>query len=604
MTVGFGRSVHRARRQYIVPAFLSSGMLMATLVTSSPVFAQGAPQVTPPVFDPTLRSGEPPAPLKKEFTPPSMPPPSPVLPPVPPSSPEDGAQQQLGQIQVFVKSIVVTGNTVFSSEEIAAVATPYENRTLTTEDLERLRLALTFLYVNNGYITSGAVIPDQDVKDGVIQFQIIEGALSRINVEGTNWFRRGYVRDRVALGAGPPLQMEPLQTRLQLLQQDPRIERINAELRPGDQRGESILNVKVKEQSPWKMWLEFSNHQTPAVGAERGLMTVAHQNVTGHGDPLSITYGGSRGVHPVIDVAYTLPINRYDTTFTASYRRNEFAVVESQFRALDINSTSEIIGFTLRHPLYRTLTDELAVAITGERLYNKVTSIFDNPGSPSPFINGSSDTGVSSVSALRFVQEYVHRTATTVFAARSRFSVGLDVLNATTNSGSSPSGPLPDGRFFSWLGQLQGVRRFDDWWGMQLLGQFNLQLANDRLFPLEQIPLGGRFSVRGYRENTLIRDNGFLFSVESRFPLIRYASGEPLLQFAQFIDVGRAWQAKGKTDDPQTLASVGLGLRWAVLPRDRARLELYWGVPLNHVTHPAGNLQDHGIHLQAVVQVF
>jgi hemolysin activation/secretion protein len=206
---------------------------------------------------------------------------------------------------------------------------------------------------------------------------------------------------------------------------------------------------------------------------------------------------------------------------------------------------------------------------------------------------------VSSVSALRFIQEYVHRTPTSVIAARSRFSVGLDVLNATSNAG-----PLPDGRFFSWLGQLQGVRRFDDWWGMQLLGQMNLQIANDRLFPLEQIPLGGRFSVRGYRENTLIRDNGFIFSVESRFPLLRYASGEPLLQFAQFVDVGRAWQAKGDTPDPQTLASVGLGLRWAVLPRDRARFELYWGVPLNHVDHPSGNLQDYGIHLQAVVQAF
>lgn len=593
--IGSASRLARWNRRLLI-AFFLSGLGMTATMSAAPLFAQIA---TPPIFDPTLRSGEPPSPLKKEFRPPPMPPPSPVLPPVPPAQPEDGAQQQLGQIHVFVKSIVVTGNTVFSDEEIAAVAKPYENRKVTTEDLERLRLALTLLYVNNGYITSGAVIPDQDVKDGVIQLQIIEGALSRINVEGTNWFRPGYISDRIARGAGPPLQMGPLQTRLQFLQQDPRIEQINAELRPGDQRGESLLNVKVKEQSPWKMWLEFSNYQTPIVGAERGLMTVAHQNVTGHGDPFTITYGGSRGVHPIIDVAYTLPLNRYDTTFTASYRRNDFVVVSDQFRFLDLNSESEIIGFTLRHPVYRTLSDEVAIAITGERLYNKITSVLDSVGGTPLLIPGSSDTGVSSVSALRFIQEYIHRTPTSVIAARSRFSVGLDVLNATTNAG-----PLPDGRFFSWLGQLQGVRRFDDWWGMQLLGQMNLQLATDRLFPLEQIPVGGRFSVRGYRENTLIRDNGFLFSVESRFPLLRYASGEPLLQFAQFVDVGRAWQAKGETPDPQTLASVGLGLRWAVLPRDRARFELYWGVPLNHVPHPSGNLQDYGIHLQAVVQAF
>jgi len=511
--------------------------------------------------------------------------------------PERDVRKELGQIRVFVKAIEVRGNTVFSDAEIETVTKPYTDRTLTTEDLERLRLALTLLYINNGYITSGAVIPDQDVQDGVIQLQIIEGTLSRIDVEGNSWLRQSYVSDRLSLGVRPPLRLAPIQERLQFLQRDPRIERINAELRPGDQRGESVLSVKVRETRPWKVWLDFNNYQTPVVGAERGLMTLAHHNVTGNGDPFLLTYGGSAGVHPIIDTSYTLPLNRYDTSFIAHYRRNDFVVVSDQFRFLDLNSESEIIGFTLRHPVYRTLSNEIAVAVTGEHLYNKLTSVLDSVGGTQLLIPGSSDTGVSAVSALRFIQEYVHRTSTSVISARSRFSVGLDVLDATTNAG-----PLPDGRFFSWLGQLQGIRRFDDWWGMQLLGQMIVQLANDRLFPLEQIPVGGRFSVRGYRENTLIRDNGFIFSLESRFPVIRYATGEPLLQFAQFVDVGRGWQAKGDTPDPHTLASVGLGLRWTVLPRERARFELYWGVPLNHVPHPSGNLQDHGIHLQFVVQ--
>ena len=552
-------------------------------------------QVLPPIFDPTGRSSEPPAPLKKEFKPPA-PPPSPVLPTVP-LPPEEQGPQPLGQVRVIVRDIFVTGSTVFSEAELSEVTAPFKNRILTTEDLERLRLALTLLYVNRGYITSGAIIPDQDVVAGAITVQIIEGSLARIDVEGNDWFRTGYLRDRVERGARTPLALAPLQERLQFLQQDSRIERVNAELRPGDRRGESILNLRVKEASPWKGWLEFNNFQTPVVGAERGLATIAHQNVTGNGDPFSFTYGRSNGVNPIIDTSYSLPLNRYDTTLSGSYRRNDFLLVGADFRSLDLNSSSEIIGFTLRQPIYRTLTDEFAVAITGERLYNKVTSVFDSAGLPSLFIPGSSNTGVSAVSALRFLQEYVHRTSTSVIAARSRFSVGLDVLDATNNSG-----PLPDGQFFSWLGQVQGARRFDEWWGMQLLGQMSLQLANDRLFPLERIPVGGRFSVRGYRENTLIRDNGFLASVESRFPLMSYVTGEPLLQFAQFVDLGRSWNAKGGTPDPQTLASVGLGVRWSILPKDRARFELYWGLPLNHVPHPPGNLQDHGIHVQFVVQ--
>ncbi len=575
---------------------LCASVVMSLCLIEMPALAQVAPPL-PPIFDPTGRSGKPPAPLKEEFKAPPTEPPRSILPEVP-TTPQKPSDNRLGNIRVFVHDIHVAGSTVFSDAELAEVTAPYRNRELTSEDLERVRLALTLLYVNKGYLTSGAVIPDQDVSLGTIVIQMVEGKLSRVDVEGNEWFRSSYLRDRVARGVSTPLSIQPLQERIQLLQQDPRIERINAELKPGDIRGESILNVRVKDANPFRAWLEFNNYQTPVVGAERGLATVAHQNLTGHGDQFVFTYGRSSGVNPIIDTSYSLPLNAYDTTLTAYYRKNAFLVVEDPFRTLDLNVDTQIIGLALRQPVYRTVTDELSVSLVGEHLYLKTTSAFDAPGLPSLFIPGSSTTGVATVSALRFLQEYTHRSPSFVFAALSRFSVGLDVLGATTNSG-----PLPDGQFFSWLGQAQAVKRLDDWWGVQLLGRVAAQVANDRLFPLEQMPVGGRFSVRGYRENTLVRDDAVLASFESRFPLLRFASGEDRLQFAQFVDFGHAWNAKGETPDPQTLASVGAGLRWMILPQERARFEIYWGQQLNHVRGGEGNLQDHGIHLQLVVQV-
>ena len=575
---------------------LCTGLLMSICLIEGPAIAQIAPPL-PPIFDPTGRSGEPPAPLREEFKAPETPPPSLILPEVQPA-PQKPFENRLGSVRVFVHDIHVTGSTVFSEAELAEVTAPYRNRELTTEDLERVRLALTLLYVNRGYLTSGAIIPDQDVALGIIVIQMVEGRLSRIDVEGNQWFRSSYLRDRVARGVSTPLSIQPLQERIQLLQQDPRIERINAELKPGDVRGESVLNLRVKDANPFKAWLEFNNYQTPVVGAERGLATVAHQNLTGHGDQFVFTYGRSSGVNPIIDTSYSLPLNSYDTTLTAYYRKNSFLVVEDPFRTLDLNVDTQIIGLALRQPVYRTVTDELAVSLVGEHLYLKTTSAFDAPGLPSLFIPGSSNTGVATVSALRFLQEYTHRSPSFVFAALSRFSVGLDVLGATINSG-----PLPDGQFFSWLGQAQAVKRLENWWGVQLLGRVAAQVANDRLFPLEQMPVGGRFSVRGYRENTLVRDDAVLASFESRFPLLQFPSGEDRLQFAQFVDFGHAWNAKGETPDPQTLASVGVGLRWSILPQERARFEVYWGQQLNHVRGGEDNLQDYGIHLQLVVQV-
>jgi hemolysin activation/secretion protein len=511
----------------------------------------------------------------------------------------------LGKVRVFVKDIRVVGSTILSSEELADATEPFRNRTLATEDLERLRLSLTLLYINKGYLTSGAVIPDQDVKDGVITVQIVEGTLSRIDVEGNKWFASSYLRDRVARGIRTPVTLSPLQERLQLLQQDQRIERINAELRPGDRQGESVLNLRVTDRNPFHGLIEVNNYQTPLVGEIRGLATVIDDNLTGHGDPVRFTYGQSQGAIPIIDAAYAVPLNRYETTFSPYYRRNDYKLVESPFDALSLKTNTEIIGMSLRQPVYRTVNDEVALSIIGEHLFIQ-SFVFGNiPFSLFPGFQN----GVATVSALRFAQEWTHRTLDTVLALRSRFSVGLNVLGATISSDRS----TPDGQFFSWLGQAQAIKQFgENLFGMQLLGRMDLQLTDSPLFPQEQVALGGRFSVRGYREVTLLRDNVYLASVESRFPLLRWASGEPMVQFAQFIDVGHGWNlgqnrafaTQPNANLPDTLASVGVGLRWAILPKDRANFEIYWGQRLNHVPKISNTIQDHGVHFGVVVNLF
>jgi len=123
-------------------------------------------------------------------------------------------------ISVYVKKIEVTGSTVFSTEELEAITRPYINQKLTTEDLDSLRQELTVLYINKGYINSGAIIPDQQMVDGLIRLKIIQGDLTTIEVDGNRWFTNNFIKKRIALGAAPPLNISSLQERLQLLQQN------------------------------------------------------------------------------------------------------------------------------------------------------------------------------------------------------------------------------------------------------------------------------------------------------------------------------------------------------------------------------------------------
>jgi len=543
--------------------------------------------------DPTGRSGDEPPQLQKEK--PVVPSPPWVLPPLPPLA--EKKLQQLPLERVFVRDIKITGNTVFSAEELAEITAPYVNRELNPEDLEELRRALTLYYINKGYINSGAIIPYQAVVDGVITLHVIEGELTHIEVEGLKWFHAGYIQDRLALGAGPPLNIIPLQERLQLLQQDPRIQRLNAELKPGVKPGESVLNVRVKEESPYKLWLRFNNYQSPTVGAERGQVIVAHQNMTGHGDILSLSYGRSEGIDPQIDASYSLPFTARDTTLNLRYRKNDFAVIEEPFEPLDVESKSKIFAVTLRQAFYRAINQEFAMALTGERLHNETFLL----GEPFSFSLGAED-GESTVTALRFSQEWTYRTQTQVFAIRSRFSLGIDALDATINESG-----IPDGRFLSWLGQFQWARRLK-LWDTQMIFRTDLQLANDPLLPLEQIAVGGRFSVRGYRENQMVRDNGLISSLEFRIPLIRDKSWADIVQLAPFVDFGRAWNKDISTPEPKDISSAGLGLRWEVtlpLPLQlKPQFEIYWGVPFRDIETSGGDLQDHGIHIQLTIAAF
>ena len=574
------------------------GLAMLVASADSPAFAQTA-------IDPTGRSSQPSGPLKEEFRQPQpLPPPRPIL-PVVPIPPEGERDMQPGTIQVFVRNVRVIGSTVFSDAEIAEVTAPFTNRMLMTEDLERLRLALTLLYVNKGYLTSGAIIPDQEVVEEVITVQIIEGTLSQIEVEGNRWFNSSYLSDRLSLGSRTPVSLAPLQEQLQLLQQDRRIERINAELRPGDQRGDSVLHVRVADKNPFHAAIEINNYQTPLVGEVRGIGTLTHDNVTGRGDLFSVSYGHSSGGFPFIDASYALPLNRYGTTFSPYYRHSDYKLIETPFNRLGLNSKTEIIGMSLRQPIYWTVTDEVVVTLIGEHLSTQSFIYNDVPFSIFPgFQNGA-----ATVAALRFAQEWTHRTLDSVLAMRSRFSVGVNVLGATINS--SPD--TPDGQFFSWLGQVQAIKQFGEkLFDMQLLGRMDLQLTNSPLFPLEQVSLGGRYTVRGYREVTMLRDNSFIASLESRFPLVRWKNGEPMVQFASFVDVGHGWSLGDNRPTsltpsiatPDTLASLGVGLRWNILPKNRAVFEIYWGQKLRHLPRIAHAIQDHGIHLGIMVNVF
>ncbi len=497
--------------------------------------------------------------------------------------------------QVFIRSIRLTGNTVFTDAELAEVTARYSNRYVTSEDLEALRLALTRFYVDRGYINSGAVIPDQRVKDGVVELRIVEGRLTEIAVSGNHQLSEAYVTDRLALGAGPPLNVNQLTERLQILLQGPFVERVNAQIEPGDQPGEARLRAVVEETAPYRLSIGADTDLSPSLGEARGVLRGQLLSPLGLGDVLSAEVALAEGLEDYT-LDYSIPLTARDLTFSIYYENTSSDVVEDPLSDLDIQGDTSTLAFRLSQPVYQTSRDQLTLA-AGLDLRESETSLL---GRGFPFSAGVEPDGSSSVTVLRFIQEWLSRSPDQVLAARSTFSLGVDAFDATINAGDDP-----DGRFFAWLGQFQWARRLAET-DNQLVFRLQGQLTSDPLLPMEQFAVGGLWSVRGYRTNALVRDQGFASSVELRIPVLHREDGAPLLQVVPFVDAGGAWYKGrgGDTPDPTTIASAGIGLRFD--PHERVHAELYWGNAFqkDDLAGPDDSLQDSGWSFLLTAELF
>jgi hemolysin activation/secretion protein len=196
---------------------------------------------------------------------------------------------------------------------------------------------------------------------------------------------------------------------------------------------------------------------------------------------------------------------------------------------------------------------------------------------------------------LRFSQEWLHRGQNHVLALRSTLNFGLDAFDVTDNGIPTE----PNSEFFFWLGQGQYVRRLFNTQNQFIL-RVTGQWTDDRLLALEQYSVGGAESVRGYRENQLVRDRGIVSSVECRLPVLFNKAGAGIVHLAPFFDFGGGWNSRS-SPSPTVIYSTGVGL--LIDPSRHISAQLYWGHRLRSVEEPAEkDTQDLGLHFKVVVQ--
>jgi hemolysin activation/secretion protein len=501
------------------------------------------------------------------------------------------SSQELSSLpSLHVREIQVSGELIpkaLLDEELPR----YRNRDVSSEELLALARSLTEYLIAQGYVNSGVILPDQKIENGVVRLEVVAGRLDRIDIAG----RKRIASRRIDTLLGDlddgAFNINRTAERLQLLEREPLVRRISAELRPSVERGHALLDIDIEEHRAYGASVGVDNGVSPNVGGQQAFIDAYHRSVFGWQDAFTVNYRNAEG-YSGGGAEYRLPIaNRI--AVGVRYAADESRIVVEPFESLDIRGESRRYGIGFRAALIDNLVTQFAVELGAQK--EQVRSFLLGE----PFSFSSSDTeGRSTVVMAQFIQEWVRRGMARVFAVRSTFNVGLDTWDASIGGNA-------DGEFLEWTAQGEWLEKIA--WRDGAVGlRVQVHLANDELPAFRKYPLGGVNSVRGYRESLATRDNSATAALEwktviGHWPLRWLNLGgdsrfDGQLSLAPFVDYGRGWNEFEDRGEPVELASAGAALRW--LPANNTSMELHYATSLIDYESNAFErvLADDGVH--------
>ncbi|MBF0265254.1 MAG: ShlB/FhaC/HecB family hemolysin secretion/activation protein [Gammaproteobacteria bacterium] len=496
------------------------------------------------------------------------------------------------QLKVSLTKVVFEGNTVIDNEVLVNRCKDYIDRPVSLADLELLRQKLSRYYIDQGYINSGVIFTKPISPEGILYFKVIEGELSEVLIKGNGRLNPDYLSKRLLFSDDGPLNVNRLRNRFQLLLDDPLLKKLNARITPSDNRGEALLNLDVELNRPYQVVAYVNNHQTVSTGGEVYGIEAFVRNLTQEGDKLALKLTRPIQEQETLDgnIRWDMPVNYLGTDISIIFDESASQLIEEPMSELDVENSLSSKQFGISHRLINNLQHQFSIGLDFLSRKSKTTVA----GQPFSFL-ANETTGTVKANSLRFWQEYSYRSNSKVLALRSTFTRSKSNLQDEILT-ESERYSQPKSVF--WIGQFHLTQRLNktDW-------QFNMrataQLTDDKLLNLDALPIGGANSVRGYRENQLLRDKGYFLNLELKYPLVQ--SSQQQLSIIPFIDFGRAWNIDEKAD---FLSSAGLSLMYKL---NRLNLNLILARKIDQsiiIKEQSGNLQDEGVHFQLSYNFF
>jgi len=472
---------------------------------------------------------------------------------------------------LLVKGFQVTGNTIFTSEELLALVQPWVGKQAGTDQLLDAAEAIKNRYKDAGFFLTQVFVPAQEVPNGVVTLRVLEARIGETHAE-VNTERvspaivDGYMR---LLPKGAAVTEQNVERPLLLLNDLPGL-KVSSVLRPGAETGEADLLVKVVDEGrTFGGDAYVDNAGNESTGYARVGADLVANGLLGQGE--SWTLGGLASEHNGVDLVrggVTAPVGPYGTKATTSLTYLHYNVLKLE--QLDADGVAIVGSLNVQHPVIRS------------RNFN----LFAVGGGDVKELDDRTQGGSNHNKRVLFLG---HVGVTGDFRDE-RFGGSLNSFTLTLNGGTNKirtatelakdtdpvGGHKTSGSFEHLDGDFQRLQAITE--TTSVLLSMRGQLAFQNLDTSEKSSLGGPRGVRAFAVGDGVGDDVFQGTVELRQRVPAWTLFNAPFVLSAFVDGGRYknWHDPLPTDteNMRTLGGYGLGLNMTSRDNFQFRLDV------------------------------
>ena len=417
----------------------------------------------------------------------------------------------------------------------------------------------------DGFIVSRAVIPAQEVTDGQVQVRLFEGILGAIHVEDNERYGDALVLHAFEDLIGSPVFSPSLEAAVLHTNDLPGLSTFGV-FQPGQEVGTTDLVLKTTERS-WEGSVGVDNFGTEFTGEYELRFDFTFNNPTGAGDAVDLIL--QQAYNPKLaDYAYLgyrrpfFPGWKPGQEIGVGFSRNAFQV-GGELSALNIDGVTEIVNGYYRSSLVRSRRRNLTAQFEFARKSAKVET------SGQPF----SEDRLSLFSARIEFDAIDLLLGGGINQGSATYTHGFGNFLASTQAKDTPGLSRQDengdaigsgfDKFAFEVSRYQSLRP-NHALILSLAGQY----SDDMLVSLEQMSIGGPYSVRAYSQAEFLVDSGLFASVEyvlnapfiADKPAFQNRTWGQVLQVSAYLDHGAGWINRLPAGQEQSIELTGLGV--------------------------------------------